>query len=98
MRIRHTVHACVGDIMYTNPLDFSHVCIRASQFTKEEDQGLGSLCNIPTAQRLGEVGVSPEQPDFGTYSGLLDRLPIVHKYSVYSYTRELVRLQVLGHI
>lgn len=59
MLIRHTAHACVGDIPYTNPLDCSPVCIRASQFTKEKDQGLESLCDIPTAERLGEVGGQP---------------------------------------
>lgn len=62
-------HACMGDVTYTNPLDFFHVCMRASQFTKEKDQ-----------------------PDFRTYSRLLDSLPTLR------YTRGLVRLLVLGHI
>lgn len=59
--LRHTAHACVGDVTYSNPLGFSHVCIRASPFTKEKDQGLESLCNTPTAKRLGEVGGRPRR-------------------------------------
>lgn len=70
MSVWENIHVC-------NPLDFSHMCLGTSQFTKEKGWRLESFHSIPTAKGWGEGGSSQSSQTPGRIPWPWHSLPTV---------------------